>query len=310
MAQSLRPVADVAVGGGFPNCDFGDTPWWSKLDDESDATFVTGLIDTISCFLVHMQVKVDTIAERPANTGQTIVRIRVRIAQSTAINALDARILNGASVIATITMDPYEYTTGEWADVEYIRNDLNWSTADLSDISVRISGVHDGGSDRDIDIARLELEVPDPVAAPADGTPENVQVVCGMEDCGVTWDRPDDPDGNPVTGYEIERCDGESGDCMDEEDFTKVGETDAPDETSFDDDNPPLPPIDPDTVPSPTGEPYCYRVRSILTVGFSPYSDIVCATSTPRVYGNNAAILTEPARGPYTRYRGKPTSYN
>ncbi len=173
LPQILRPVGDcTTVDVGAPDVDFGNAPWWSKLNDESDVTLISVSLAIPTPVVGRLCVTLPTIdlPDPAAVASAYILRIRIRAVSSAEVITPSFFIIEGsqASVVQTLVSfadAPIGLTTA-FQDFIILGASLpgDWSTADLTNIAYD----HTQNADvypATIEIARVELEIPAPVSS-------------------------------------------------------------------------------------------------------------------------------------------------
>lgn len=168
MSQFIRPTSDISTGS------WATTPLWSKLDDNSDADYVTSDVVVGDSFRVHLGNPDDPLV----STGH-IIRARWRRASGTTAGA-KLRLYQGSTLIATLTNSSLGGSfatssltlTGAQAD----------SITDYTDLRLDVE-FYTGTGIASVDVAWVEMELPSLTAPDAptgvsaeDGNPSRVRV--------------------------------------------------------------------------------------------------------------------------------------
>jgi len=154
-------ATDPAHGAAF--VDFDDAPWFSKVNDDSDATFISA-----SCVgavnKATFALSFGTLASRPASGSTVTVVIRARLVSGGPLDsdAPDITIWDGAPYVGTqvtgvFTGDDMSGNGGTFADYTFTTTlDSDIDSADLADIAMEIIFTA-GGSDFDIEVAEVDV---------------------------------------------------------------------------------------------------------------------------------------------------------
>ncbi len=322
MVQVTRPNGDCAtVNVGSADTDFVTAPWHSKLSDESDASVITASLNVAHPLVGRFCVQLPTI-ELPsvgAAASEYILTIRMRSTGTTeTIDPPSWNIVEGdqATIVQTLVVfsdNPVALTTS-LQDFVILGTSLpgDWTTADLTDIALEFSGQLSDFTGV-IEIARVEVEFPEE-AVIVTGVPEDIAVTCTLRECIITWNPPSTlPDGETDDGYEVDKCAGNSAACDidDDDDFTPLCSVAfGAATTCTDDDDLCGDPDDPDDPIDSACKDRCYRVRTVFASGVKSIWVKACGATDPLTYGTNAKTLNEPSAGPYTEFKGKPTTYS
>ncbi len=167
--QTLRPDGDCLTSDvGTPDTDFVTAPWWSKLDDESDATLISAALIISHPLVGRFCVAMPTmdLPDVAAPASDYILRIRIRsVTTSEILDAPNFQLVEGSQqttiqALLNFSDNPLNLTTS-FQDFVVLGTALpgDWATADLTNVAFSFSGsvsIFPGT----VEIARLEIEIP------------------------------------------------------------------------------------------------------------------------------------------------------
>lgn len=176
MTQTVRPFADCTTItvelGGSPHVDFDNIPWWSKLNDESDATFASGNFtssgDSVSMCLKLPPPTLELDSAAAASDYSVTIRARwVGAAGSVSIGMLLQEGFQRIAVANYVDFTPTSPNlTTSFQDIVFAGNAFfgNWGTdvslIDLSDITLTFQMVISSGLPKTLEISRVEVTLP------------------------------------------------------------------------------------------------------------------------------------------------------